>query len=60
MNKVKLIAIGIGIAIAVSVGVALATTSQDVQTNKIKISEEPTGRQIEVNLEEKIITSDKP
>lgn len=59
MQKGKLIAIAIGIAIAVAVGVAFAIS---MQTNQQEV--EPTGttegKEIVVNLEEKLKVSENP
>ena len=60
MTKIKLIAIVAGIAFVLSIGVGMVISNQQAQTNHLKISETETGRNIELNLEEHIVTKDKP
>lgn len=58
MQKGKLIAIVIGIAIAVGVGVAFAISMQTNQ--QVKPAGTTEGREIVVNIEEKLGISEKP
>ncbi len=54
MKKGKIIALGVGIAIAIMVGVSIAFSATPPKNPQVSVTENATGRHLQVNLEEKV------
>ncbi len=54
MSKGRIIALGVGIAIAIIIGVGIAFSATPPKNPQVSVTENVTGRHLEVNLEEKV------